>query len=297
MRESCAVQFSEYPVFDWFAVYFRWLTDTVKRDCDYGILAETITAVRNENSIPNIDSINTTLCNLNCKHCSNGIQYRTEKKFLSIERQISALEKLTGIMPISVCNLQGGEPLLAKNFPDLLRRHAQNPKIAVLTIATNGAILPRKEIMSAVLETGAMFRISDYGELSKKKTEIFESAEAIGIPCELYPRAESWVIYGDITPRKRDVSQNRSIAASCFFGTKDLMLYDGKLFCCCRTLFAEALGLDAPAVRANTLDLDGGFGKTELDRIVGGEDLWQICDYCDWPMKTVPPAEQLEKTK
>jgi hypothetical protein len=73
------------------------------------------------------------------------------------------------------------------------------------------------------------------------------------------------------------------------------MFYDGRLFCCCRTLFAESVGLDNKATRANILDVRKDFTLAELNDIVNGTHLHLMCDYCDWPMKTVLPAEQLSR--
>jgi hypothetical protein len=149
--------------------------------------------------------------------------------------------------------------------------------------------------MLSIKQSGAMVRISNYGNLSRYKQTILEKSAAMGIPCELYPRAESWVAYGELEQNKRSVSKNQEIASSCFFGTKDLMFYDGRLFCCSRTLFAEAVAFDNEATRANILDVRNEFTNADLDNIVRGANLHLMCDYCDFPMKSVPVAQQQSK--
>lgn len=295
MRISAAEYFPNSNCFDFHALCYGWMTRIVKRDCDHEILADTILAARDERAIHNIDSINTTHCNLNCKECSNGIQYRTDKKHIPTDEHMAHLDRLTSVLPIAFCNMQGGEPLMNKDFANLMRKHAQNPRIAFFTISTDGGVPPSDDIMLAVKHSGAMLRISNYGELSRFKQTILEKSSVIGVPCELYPRAESWVAYGELEPHNRTESENREIAHSCFFGTKDLMFYDGRLFCCCRTLFAEAVGLDNEATRANILDVRKEFTQAELYDIVHGNHLHLMCDYCDWPMKTVSPAEQMSR--
>jgi hypothetical protein len=295
MRISATEYFPNSDCFDFYALSYGWLTRIVKRDCDHDILADTFLAARDEQAIHNIDSINTTHCNLNCKECSNGIQYRTDKKHIPTDDHMAHLDRLTSALPISFCNMQGGEPLMNKNFADLMRKHAQNPRIALFTISTDGGVPPNDDVMLAVKQSGAIFRISNYGELSRYKQKIIEKSAAMGVPCELYPRAESWVAYGELEQNKRTEAKNREIARSCFFGTKDLMFYDGRLFCCSRTLFAEAVKLDNEATRANILDVRKEFTQAELKDIVNGTYLHLMCDYCDWPMKSVPLAEQLSK--
>jgi hypothetical protein len=295
MRSSANEYFPNVECFDFHALSYGWMTRIVKRDCDHDILADTIVAARDEHAIHNIDSINTTHCNLNCKECSNGIQYRTDKKHIPTADHMVDLDRLTSVLPISFCNMQGGEPLMNKNFADLMRKHAQNPRVAFFTIATDGGVPPSDDVMHAVKQSGAMFRISNYGELSRFKQSIVEKSAAMGVPCELYPRADSWVAYGELEPHERTKANNKEIAQSCFFGTKDLMFYDGRLFCCSRTLFAEAVGFDNEATRANILDVRKEFTEAELYDIVHGTHLHLMCDYCDWPMKRVPPAEQLSR--
>ena len=292
MRTSAKEYFPNSNCYDFHALSYGWMTRIVKRDCDHAILADTIIAARDERAIHNIDSINTTHCNLNCKECSNGIQYRTDKKHIPTDEHMADLDRLTSMLPISFCNMQGGEPLMNKNFADLMRKHAQNPRVAFFTIATDGGVPPTDDVMLAVKQSGAMFRISNYGELSRFKHTILEKTATMGIPCELYPRADSWVAYGELEPNNRTEVKNREIAKSCFFGTKDLMFYDGKLFCCSRTLFAESVGLDNEATRANILDVRKDFSQSELNDIVLGTHLHLMCDSCDWPMKTVPAAVQ-----
>jgi hypothetical protein len=292
MRYTAAVHFPGLDCFDFHALCYAWMTQIIKRDCDHDILAETIIAARDERAIHNIDSINTTHCNLNCKECSNGIQYRNDKKHIPTDEHMTHLEKLTSVLPISFCNMQGGEPLMNKNFADLMRKHAQNPRVAFFTIATDGGVPVSDDVMIAIKQAGAMIRISNYGDLSRFKNKIVEKSASMGIPCELYPRSDSWVAYGELEHHNRSVAQNKEISQTCFFGTKDLMFYDGRLFCCCRTLFAEAVGTDNEATRANILDVRKNFTVDELYDIVQGTNLHLMCDYCDWPMKTVPPAEQ-----
>ena len=295
MRTSAKEYFPNSECVDFHALSYGWLTRVVKRDCDHAILADTIVAARDERAIHNIDSINTTHCNLNCKECSNGIQYRTDKKHIPTDEHIAHLDRLTSVLPISFCNMQGGEPLMNKNFADLMRKHAQNARVAFFTIATDGGVPPSDDVMLAVKQSGAMFRISNYGELSRFKHAIVEKSAAMGVPCELYPRADSWVVYGELEPHNRTEAKNREISQSCFFGTKDLMFYDGRLFCCCRTLFAEAVGLDNEATRANILDVRKDFTLAELHDIVHGTHLHLMCDSCDWPMKSVPAGEQISR--
>lgn len=64
---------------------------------------------------------------------------------------------------------------------------------------------------------------------------------------------------------------------------------------CCRTLFADALGVSNAAVKANTLNVMEPFSEKDLDVITAGEELYRMCNSCDYPMKVVPAGEQAER--
>ena len=198
-------------------------------------------------------------------------------------------------MPVSYCNIQGGEPLLDSCLTERLLLHAKNAKIAFITLATNGTILPSDEVFQAIRDSGIMIRISDYGKLSIKKEMLIQKAKEFLIPCDIYTRSLSWVSYGDFKAHGRTEEMNSNIASNCHFGTKDLMLYDGKLYCCCRTLFANAIGIENEAVLKNVLDVMGIFNRHDLEGIIFGRKLNRMCDYCDYPMKTIGVAEQIPR--
>ena len=59
------------------------------------------------------------------------------------------------------------------------------------------------------------------------------------------------------------------------------------------TLFADAMGDYNEAMKKNTLNLDTDFTKEELMDFASGKELWRMCDYCDYPMEIIEPAEQM----
>lgn len=285
---------SQERCIDFFSLYYVWSINHRKRGCDPEEFAQTIIRSKDEdNIILNIDCINTSYCNLKCKECSNGMQIREDRKFLSPKNVVSDVKKITALYPIEYVNIQGGEPLIDNNLPEIIYGLAKNPRIAFLTLATNGSVIPQNdEVFEALSNTGVIIRISDYGGISNKKDELKRIAVKNGIPCDTYERASSWVVYGHYEKHNRSIESNKDISYKCFFGRKDLMMYDGYLYCCCRSLFGNALGSEDEAIRLNRVDLNV-VTKSKLMDIVEGVNLHLMCDYCDWPMKSVIPAEQL----
>lgn len=294
MRRDAEDFFPRSNSYDFFAVYYAWITEVIQRDVDDVTFAETLYRCRSDEAIPNIDSINTLYCNLKCKECSNGIPYRQMRKRISAETQIYYLEKITDKMAIAECNFQGGEVFTDVGFSEFLYEHSKNSRIAILTIATNGTILPSDNDFKTIRKTGAMLRVSNYGALSTKKEQIMQKCKEYGVPCFYFPKADTWRKFGAYEKRNRSYSERKDISATCCFGTHDLMFLGNKLYCCLRTLYGSVFDEANEDITANTLNLDSNFSVGELTSIIQGEQLWRMCDYCDNPMEIIRPAEQLE---
>lgn len=294
IKKNSETFFPQVKCFDVYAIYYYWSINCCKRNCDSIVFADTLVAARNGHVFYAIDCINTLFCNLHCKDCSNGVPLRKKKEHIPEETQINSLSIITGVRPICNCNIQGGEPLLYPDIAHCINSIAENPRIAFITLATNGTIIPQENTLDALRKSGAIIRISDYGKLSKKKEELNKVAFNYNIPCDVYYRAEKWCEYGDYYPRLRPDDKNLYISTHCFFGTNDIMLYGDKLFCCCRSLYADALGKKESAVSDNTLVLsEADFDAVKLSSIFEGKNLYKMCDFCDFPMCEIDAAIQI----
>ena len=84
----------------------------------------------------------TDRCNLRCRYCMPEEEYvwLPREKLLSFE-EISELASIFTEVGIEKVRLTGGEPLLRKDLPVLVRMLAQNPRIRDLALTTNGVLL------------------------------------------------------------------------------------------------------------------------------------------------------------
>jgi GTP 3',8-cyclase len=84
----------------------------------------------------------TDRCNLRCRYCMPEEEYvwLPREKLLSFE-EISELAGIFTEVGIEKVRLTGGEPLLRKDLPVLVRMLAQNPRIRDLALTTNGVLL------------------------------------------------------------------------------------------------------------------------------------------------------------
>ena len=84
----------------------------------------------------------TDRCNLRCKYCMPEEEYTwlPRETILSFE-EIDALAGIFSELGVDKVRLTGGEPLLRKDLPVLMRKLRRNPRIKDLALTTNGVLL------------------------------------------------------------------------------------------------------------------------------------------------------------
>src|ERR1700716_3227546 len=96
----------------------------------------------------------TDRCNLRCQYCM------PEEEYVWLRRdqllRFEEIQSLTGIfadLGVDKVRVTGGEPLVRRDLPVLIRMPADNPKIKDLALTTNGVLLPEfaKPLRSAGL--------------------------------------------------------------------------------------------------------------------------------------------------
>lgn len=239
-------------------------------------------------------------CTLRCKNCSNFSPYAPD----SMKRY--PLERLKGDLQVvfdashyvKKIQVQGGEPLLYTQLPQLLAFIRDSGKVGTITIATNGTILPSEEVLQALERCRVRVRISSYPVVPPEKTDrLVRCLEARGIETWTYEfaaRDAMWYDMGGIDARPEgsdDAVQARFLQCpfhDCF------TLEDGKISRCSRAVIAE--------------QVQGFTARTEdVLPVVPAEDfparLWdylrtpehmEACRYCYGAQSgEIPPAQQL----
>lgn len=128
-------------------------------------------------------------CNLKCRDCANfapyahknNMRYPIEKIKRDIDRALPYFSM------IDILHIQGGEPFIYSDLPELLKyiKERYGHLIKKIRIATNGTIVPSEETLDAMKEAGAVVRISNY-PIETKGESIGEVLETKGIGYTLY---------------------------------------------------------------------------------------------------------------
>jgi cyclic pyranopterin phosphate synthase len=86
----------------------------------------------------------TDKCNFRCTYCmpADGLEWLPRTEVLSFE-EIERLVRVLAAMGVGEVRLTGGEPLIRRDLPDLVRMLARVPGVDDLSLTTNGVLLDR----------------------------------------------------------------------------------------------------------------------------------------------------------
>src|SRR3954449_2678459 len=86
----------------------------------------------------------TDKCNFRCRYCmpAEGLDWLQRDELLTFE-EIERLVRVLASMGVDEIRLTGGEPLVRRDLPELVRRLAHTPGVRDLSLTTNGVLLDR----------------------------------------------------------------------------------------------------------------------------------------------------------
>lgn len=86
----------------------------------------------------------TDRCNFRCQYCmpAEGMPWKNQDEILSFE-EIVDIVKVGTKLGIKKLRLTGGEPLVRKDLPELVKMLSSIPKIEEIGMTTNGVLLPK----------------------------------------------------------------------------------------------------------------------------------------------------------
>src|SRR2546429_1299365 len=86
----------------------------------------------------------TDKCNFRCRYCmpAEGLEWLERDELLTFE-EIARLVRVLAAMGVDEIRLTGGEPLVRRDLPVLVRLLAETPGVEDLSLTTNGILLDR----------------------------------------------------------------------------------------------------------------------------------------------------------
>jgi cyclic pyranopterin phosphate synthase len=158
----------------------------------------------------------TDRCNIRCFYCmpEDNVEYMPREELLSFE-EIENFVRVAVSLGVTKVRVTGGEPLVRKDLPVLIRKLSAIPGIRDLALTTNGVLLPRQaEALYAAglrrlnvhldtLDRERFLRITRRDDLGKV-LEGLETARRLGFgPIKINAVAVKNLVEPDIVPLAR----------------------------------------------------------------------------------------------
>jgi len=154
----------------------------------------------------------TDRCNIRCFYCmpEENVRYAARQEILSFE-EIERFTRVAASLGVTKLRVTGGEPLVRKDLPILIRKLAAIPGIRDLALTTNGVLLAqqaealfeaglrRLNVHLDTLDRERFLRITRRDDLDKV-LEGIETAQRIGFGLKINAVAVKNLVEPDVVP-------------------------------------------------------------------------------------------------
>ncbi len=227
----------------------------------------------------------TSYCTLRCRDCTHLIPYTKTPAHMPASDLCADLEKILSVAKIAGLIFMGGEimiyPELAK-LMELYQQSAHTDRVGFVRVTTNGTVLPSDEFCEAFRKIpNGYVTISDYGDLSSRKTEAAKKLESYGIAVTIIPDTQEWMSLGGYERRNYTEDDVKALYRKCH-GKLYLHLYRDHLYHCYRAPIMNEDGL-IPHSESDYLDIASLREEElaeELPKFMKDFPYAQSCYYC-----------------
>lgn len=247
----------------------------------------------------------TNRCTLRCRECSTYIPYVTHPIDFDSTVMIESLDKLLiAYKVIGNISLYGGEPLLYKDLPKLVREFTARPQVKKVTVITNGTLLPTDKLLEELINAKVRVRISDYGSLSTKRDELIKILREHNVFTEV-TNFQHWDLTPTVDILNETDEQLKEKVRNCCTIAKMPLCINGKMFFCGFSGYYDYFEA-VPDFGDNYVDLlnfsgSGGELRDEINlkfQMATDGLPKKVCRYCkfDHMAQHLPVAEQTMET-
>lgn len=240
-------------------------------------------------------------CSLKCKNCANFSPYApSATKRYRLERICEDLSLIfQSCRQIRRVQVQGGEPFLYSELPELLDFIRSSGKVETLTVATNGTIFPDEKVIQSLERNQVRVRISHYPNTPQETAErLMERLARSNLDTWKYEFTvddSMWYDMGGVQARP-EADSDEAVARrfqNCPFHDC-FTLENGKIGRCSRAVIAELLqGFTADSGDYLPVVPAGDFPE-KLWEYLSANRFMEACRFCYGAEGgKIPPAIQL----
>lgn len=227
-----------------------------------------------------LDLVITERCSLNCKECSNLMQYYAKPIDYPLECIKKDVDNVLKIFKeIYEVRIIGGEPFMNKEIEDIISFLNHKFEVKRICIYTNGTIPLSNQQLENIKNKGkTWFSISDYGKLSRNIEGLIAVLNENEIGFER-KKIEYWTKCASFNKHNRSIDQLKKIYYECC-AKKLVTLLKGRIYPC--PFIANAINLEAiPAKKTNFVDIaDKNDINNKVKELLKDRKYFDLCDYC-----------------
>lgn len=251
-------------------------------------------------SLPFCCFFTTTRCTLNCSGCCAYMpEYTKDTHFppIGFENFKHDLDKLLkAVDQIHIFQFFGGEPLLCKDLPEMIKYAKSKKQLKHIFMTTNCTIFPSQELIDSLKNSRVVVQISDYRKTASNiklyYEEIKELFQKNNIKyCNYQEDSETWGQFPIIYPegnRQNPCAASLSVkgGGKCSYAySKDTIICDGKIFQCSAALCIYR-NYYKKEFEGQYIDINSKTLQDDLIKFYS-DDYSEFCKYCSGIIKNV----------
>lgn len=275
----------------------QWSPERCKQELDLYIYSLEAQRDKEQLLLNSIDLVLTEKCSLKCKDCSNLMQYYAKPIDEDYELLVKSIDKLlTNVGYIREIRIIGGEPLLYKKIDLIIKKLLEYKNYDKIFIYTNGTIVFKDEKMKIFQNDKIMFKISNYGKISRNVEKLENSLSNLKIDY-ITERVKTWQDCAKIEKYERDEDLTKFIFGNCC-ENQGLTLLHGNLYTC--PFAANATNLGAiPEKKGDVLNIHNLEDKlsNKLKDFYFEKEYITACNFCNGRDHNVGKVEAAIQTK
>ena len=275
----------------------QWSAERCKQELDLYVYSLEAQREKEKLLLNSIDLVLTEKCSLKCKDCSNLMQYYAKPIDEDYELLVKSIDKLlSNVGYIREIRIIGGEPLLYKKIDLIINKLLEYKNFEKIFIYTNGTIVFKEEKMKIFKNDKIMFKISNYGTISRNVEKLENSLSSLGIDY-ITERVKTWQDCAKIERYERDEDLTKFIFGNCC-ENQGLTLLHGNLYTC--PFAANATNLGAiPEKKGDTLNIHNLNENlsNKLRDFYFEKEYITACNFCNGRDHNVGKVEAAIQTK